>query len=281
MHELKHKNYFTDHIFNIDQYKPGPSLLNLNTFSKDFNKTEIVELAKKDDKSLKLLKLNGYLKDNVENFPTYECNKYGFRGDDWDAGEKGAIFLGCSDIFGIGNHYEETASCIVAKELGVKNYNLGTPAGGFDQVYRCLKYYIKDINADTVFFLIPEASRRELYTFGNHPLTPSFMYFDGIGAHMNINEEEYRNLRDFYFKYLCNDTYMFLETNKSLDAIRYLCMSENKRLIEIKNPYFYDDYKDTCQFPIDENDIAADLVHRGKKFQKQIADTFIKKNTVG
>ena len=75
-----------------------------------------------------------------------------------------------------------------------------------------------------------------------------------------------------------------METNKSLDAIQHLCNENNKKLITVKNPvYFtnkesYEIKREAVKGILGErNDLACDLVHMGKKFQKIIANLLMEK----
>ena len=288
--DLESRDFFTDPVFNLS--KKDYTILSRSYFThhsgdvKGWYAPEVTELAKQDSSKWEILKDNDFIVNGEIDFPTYRINDLGFRcSTDWSSGKKGAIFLGCSDLFGIGNHLKDTAAEIVSKELGVENYNLSIPGGGLDQAYRVLKYHIKDINAEFVFLFITEPSRREYFTDKTSVLVSpaSFNKYSTtrkqLGDYFSADK-----LEDLYFKLQCEPKYLFMETNKSLDAIKYVCKENNLKLITVKNPVYYTN-KESIDLKLNTQkgvygkryDLGCDLVHRGKVFQKEVAKYFMKK----
>ena len=245
----------------------------------------VLDSIKNNPKKLTVLKENGFVVDNKINWPRYKLNEFAFRTDDWTEGEKGAIFLGCSDFYGVGNYLENTASYKIAEHLKLKHYNLSIPGGGLDHLYRVLKYHIKDINADKVLLLIPESSRREFYTESNHVgMSPTSIDLglteNQLSSEISDINEHISKVEYTYYNLMCNKHYLLVQLNKNIDAIKTLARENNKELIMLFNPFFYKDKISMDirkQLKSKEMDLACDLIHRGKNFQKVIAEKFIEK----
>ena len=257
-------------------------------------KPYVEKLIKKDPKKYKyFLQQNGFMDEKGSiNWPTYSVNGLGFRSDDWRSGKNGVIFLGCSDTFGVGNYLENTAASIVSKELGLRNYNLAVPGGGLDQAYRVLKTHIADIQGNMVFLIVPEPTRREIFTeHTSVPLSPS-SWSNGLTKQNLKDFYDIKTLEEFYFKLMCEKKYTFIETQKNIDAIKYLCKEYHKHFILLKNPVIYEDKssrvirkKSRIDIPLKAlkvakgniRDLACDLLHPGPHFQKLLAKNLLKK----
>ena len=294
--DLKGRNYFTDNTFDL-LLSDTKRVLSRSYFSDSYESdigwyAELTkERLKEEPKNFIKLKESGFTHLGEIIWPTYKFNKFGFRSDDWSDGDKGIIFLGCSDTVGVGNYNHNTFAALISEKLGVKNYNLGVAGGGLDQAYRVLKYHINDINSDYVCLLIPSPFRREFYTDNSTVLCMPTSFTDENSVNgKGVTETQvnalwnYEALKEVYFSALTNRHYVFLETNKTLDAIRYICEKNNKKLIEVKNPIFYTDpeqvkfYQNIKKNPLGGSfDIAADLTHHGRIFQKKIANLFMEK----
>lgn len=286
--ELKQKGYFVDPVFGLEKLKLSNTynILSSNSSytSLEFNPYEYtieVEKKLKENPELKnILAKYGFVKDDGQiNWPSHIVNKSGFRSDDWRAGEKGIIFLGCSDMFGYGNYLENTIAHIVAKNFNLKNYNLSVPGGGLDQCYRVLKYNIENINSDTVVLLVPEASRRVFYTESFEGLLTASSIESNVLGKIRSGNLNSSFLSEVFFKLYSNEYEMFLHANKNIDAIKYICNKHNKRLIFVKNPQYYleKDCIDLAKEVWVPEDLAADLCHFGAKGQKVIANKIISK----
>jgi hypothetical protein len=273
---LEQKGYFVDPVFGLenlkikDIYRILTKIHTVRAIEDPYDyTTEAKSLLKEKPELKNILANNGFVKDNGQiDWPSHIVDKFGFRSDNWETGEKGIIFLGCSDMFGYGNYLENTTAHIVAKYFNLKNYNLSIPGGGLDQIYRVFKYHVKNINSDTVVLLVPEASRRVFY---------SKSQVGNINANF-VTSDHYLDrsfLEEVFIKLYCNE---------------YICEKYNKRLIMIKNPIYYSD-KDSCDLDRElielggiefegqwrPDDIGADLCHFGAKGQKLIADKIISK----
>ena len=158
-------------------------------------------------------------------------------------------------------------------------FNMGVPGGGVDQAYRILKCHISSINADYVFMLTPEITRREFFKDGE----PLLINVSALNSHLKddfIHEKKLlEELRSVYSKLLIQYHNSFIKTSMALDAIKYLCEKYNKKFIELKNPAYYPTEvgeKLEQQFKSNPSK-ALDLQHRGRTFQHLIAKYFIEK----
>ena len=237
-------------------------------------------LIEKDPSLVEVLKKNNFVNpDGKIKWVSYAFNNYGFRSDSWLDNEKGAIFLGCSDTYGVGNYLEDLWAHRVANHLGVKMFNMGIPGGGVDQAYRVLKSHISTINADYVFLLTPEITRRELFKDG-YPLLINVNALDTHLAEDFKNEKKLLDeLRSVYHKLYLQHHNSFINTSMAIDAIKYLCEKYNKKFIELKNPPYYPDETSAAFEEEYKNNtsVALDLTHRGRTFQHLLAKYFIKK----
>ena len=284
---LKQKEYFIDPVFGLEKLKfsiannilsSNPSLGAL----KDpyHYSIETKKLLKEKPESKNILTENGFVKeDGKVDWPSHIVNNFGFRSDDWETGDKGIIFLGCSDMFGFGQYLERTMSYIVSEHFNLKNYNLSIPGAGLDQCYRVLKYHVENINSDTVVLLAPEASRRVFYTEYLEGLLTANSIKDKVVDRQTDGNLDSSFLSEVFFKLYSNEYEMFLHVNKNIDAIKYICEKHNKRLIIMKNPQYYleKDSIDLTKEVWTPNDLAADLCHFGAKGQKVIANKIISK----
>ena len=204
--------------------------------------------------------------------PIYKTNEYGYRSDSWKNGEEGNIFLGCSDTFGLGQHWEFTWPFLLTKSLRTnsKIYNLALPGGTIDSCYRVLKSHINNIKGEYVFMLTPEYTRSE--------------FFDDRGDRHFINgsslkrlkkQPEYQSIVNWYLDYKTHPIHLWVDYNRNLDAIENLCYKAGKKFIHIYNPLYYETF--TPKHYGYDIDFAFDCLHRGVTFQKYISYYFSKK----
>lgn len=238
------------------------------------------ENRKKVSEDLRLNKqrfiMHGWLnEDGSIKWPEYDLNQYGMRTSfSYDEGHP--IALGCSDTFGLGNHEKDIWTTKLSNKLNKKIINLGVCGSGIDTVYRILKSYLENYRPESVFLLIPSPNRFEILYRSME---------DGL-KHMNIlpkndwlNEEEKR-IWESFSETLFIEENMYLNFHKNLDAIRYLCMSQNIPLYEELNPGMYNQDNILEKLPIDmnfKNYPSLDLQHLGPEYQDLITNIFIKK----
>ena len=236
-----------------------------------------IEKFKKSKHFQLTLKKGGFLdKESRPVIPVYEFNEYGFRSESWATGEEGIIFLGCSDTFGTSQFLEKTWPYLVAEHFGVKRYNLAKPGGSNDSAYRFLKNFIKDIPGKYVCMLEIELTRLEVWS------KEGVMDINGGSLQSLYSNKELRYLSQWYLNHGSDPRQSIVNYTRSIDAIKYLCVENNKQYIGIYNPCYDNSisginptYNVKMNNAID--DLAGDCLHKGKHFQKLIADEMIKK----
>lgn len=243
------------------------------------DKSSILEVYQKggyseqedDKKSLRENFVNsGFIKINSEKItvipPTYKYNKFGFRSDEFSIKQEGIICLGCSDTFGQYQFEQNTWPRILAKEMGLKCYNLGAPGASINYTYFLLKKFITKINSRNVFLLTPSIYRTS--------------YFDDRNVCINISPSNLPpdlTRQNYYNHYINQPLELLFEYNCNLDAIRFLCKKYDKKLYILPNPSHYDlaqqQYFDNIPLPL--TDRAADGYHMGKVSQEILAQKFL------
>ena len=117
--------------------------------------------------------LNTYLNKPIK----YIHNNLGFRSyEDYNQGDEGNIFLGCSHTFGDSLYLEDTWNYKVSQEIGGKFLNLGVPGTSMETGARLLLTYLNYFKVKNVFVYYPHVFRYEFFseesaTFGRHWFT--------------------------------------------------------------------------------------------------------------
>lgn len=204
------------------------------------------ELFQSQKKAAKKL---GWHEDSI----LYVVDEYGFRNPDIpNKKETYDLALGCSHTFGVGINRPWPSN--ISKRTGNPMYNAARPGAGIDGCYRNLVYLLKQgYKFDNVFMLCPDDSRVEFWD-------------DLEGRWMTIAWWSH------YKKSIVNafnqPYYARLNFEKTLDAIKGLCLSNEMTLYYIKD-------QDVDEFVVDDKS-ARDLQHAGENAHKLIANEFIK-----
>ena len=105
--------------------------------------------------------LEYYLKNPIK----YKLNEYNLRSDKFSTSEGGNVFLGCSDTFGIGQHFEHTWPYILTKLKFPNNkiYNMAVPGSGSDTAFRLLSVLKNKCKIKNIFHWLPFRNRFEIY----------------------------------------------------------------------------------------------------------------------
>lgn len=197
--------------------------------------------------SLKLSR-NGYSDpDTVE----YHFNSHGFRSDEFSE-KTGALFLGCSFTMGMGVQYNRIWPKLVANDLGVECYNLGTGGASMDTAFRYIESYIESLDICAVFLLEPAENRIELLQEGHEvQLGPWITESSDYHAYYSLwfgNEENFR-----------------LNTLKNRMAIGAICNEHRVPLVR------------ATTFENPKLDFGRDLLHRGPKSHRAFANIMLDK----
>jgi hypothetical protein len=261
-------------------YKPG-------TRNYRHVKKEILELEKvaKNTNNRAKLDRGEFIVDSKLVHPTYSINNYGFRCDKFHKKSTGIVTLGCSDTFGEYQFLEKTWPYLVASHLDQQCWNLATCGGDIGINYINLLRYSKSIKFDKVFILIPSPTREVYYKdYGSKLYTRQFLkidkYYRQITQKYNTSDKILKELHFHDVDKVENDLNRMFYINSYLEAIQGLAKKNNAKVYFIPNINYY---KKDCivvkDFPDKHKpyNLACDLIHNGSIFQKEIADSFIKK----
>ena len=122
---------------------------------------------------------NGWVKRNSDdtwsNDPKeilYRINKHGFRADHFMANrlqDKCAMFLGCSNMFGVGIYEKHTIPYLFAQkiattdEINLHCINMGQPGGSLDAAARVAMTWAPVFKPKLIVLLLPPGLRREFW----------------------------------------------------------------------------------------------------------------------
>jgi hypothetical protein len=207
----------------------------------------------RDPKRYKELKDLGWVDTVIE----YTYNSHGFRCEEFDS-RPSVLALGCSFTEGTGLPIEQTWPFYLSQMLGLHVWNLGSGGASIDTVFRMLDYYIKRLNVQHVFLLIPPGGRFEFQDSQNgFPIIQAC----NLGAHVSFAKE--------WLTQTNNSTY---NLRKTMLAIQQLCKNHKK-------PLFAHNCNQTELLDLKLNkmkifyDMARDLMHRGPYYQQWVAET--------
>lgn len=197
---------------------------------------------------LNQLKESQYYEVEIE----YKFNSDGYRGNEFDPNAD-ITFIGDSMTFGVGLNLEHTFTNIVSKSLNMSYNNLGYPAGAFDTIYRVFSHFLLDKKLKSKYVVLYPTNKSRFEVYKNED--------DLIQMNSAIADRS-KNLPSLYYRYWANSpNNAYLNKEKNINAIKYLCISNNIKLILCKN-----------REPID---LARDLSHFGIKTNQQIAQEII------
>ena len=209
----------------------------------------------KHKRNKRLLQENGWINKQID----YHITVQGFRHDgtqpDYTAQKGGVLWLGDSNTFGTGVPIEETMPYMThymnSITRGYRYINFGLPGFGIDTYYRVLRYYIEQVKPNYVIMTNPWISTRtEVY---NEP----FQRWDVVTVQQDDPYWENR------LQHLFNDTACMIRWTKCLDAIKWLCHSNNAIFLCPEDSKS-EQVKGFRHMGI-QGDFARDLMHPGIK----------------
>ena len=181
----------------------------------------------------------------------YSLNKYGFRSDDFPEEEcrDSITFIGCSNTVGVGIHKEDTWTARVAKELNLREINLGICAGSSDSAFRVYNEWQPIHKSKITCFLLPPSNRMEMV--------------DPTGIWLNVGHWAKKDewLSDEMLVSLLDDTLNEVRVDRNTAAIKHIANETDSKLIVL--PY------------TGKVDLARDNIHGGKNFHKNMAKNFL------
>jgi hypothetical protein len=185
---------------------------------------------------------------------TYKFNSYGFRSDEFNSGELGVMFIGCSHTVGIGLPLESTWPYIVSTSLKLKNYNLGIGGASNDTAFRLAYYWIDRLRPSVVIFLSTERTRAELHTIDNKVEGLSVQY---------IQNQLFPDATPFMRHWVSNDINSDMNYLKNTLAVKQLCDTRGIKYVQEE------------ALNVHELDKARDLQHYGRRTNRCIASMIL------
>ena len=194
------------------------------------------------------LKKHGWVQKDGSPLPIkYHINRDGFRHDgshkDYMSG--GVMYIGDSDIFGVGNSLEDTFTYLAHYNSNLKDkpyYNFGLPSMGIETYYRTIEKWIPRINPYALFLFLPwEESRCEIW----NPFKQEYSYI-----HLNTERKKGKRPTEELMRYFDKEP-SHTRLNKNLAAIEWICHTNNTHFLYVDS------------LPHDEHHSARDLLHHG------------------
>jgi hypothetical protein len=186
---------------------------------------------------------------------TYNLNTYGFRSDEFPEKEcrESITFLGCSNTFGTGMPKKHTWTSILAKELNLKEINLGICAGSLDSAFRVYNEWQPIHKSKITCLFIPSTNRMEV---------ASENIWRTLG-HWSLDLPIYGVELKSFIMDLLSDINQEIRTDRNLAAIKYIAQETDSKFIAFP---FFDEVADKK---------ARDNMHPGHAFNIYAANKFI------
>ena len=226
--------------------------------------------------SCELLLLNEWIDKDHNIYPIdYHINKQGFRHDgtqeDILSETGGVIYLGDSTTFGTSTCLEENFtylahhSCPATKDL--RYINMGCHGHGIDAYYRLLKFYLDKVQPDYVVISYPWfGTRTEIWNM--HDNIWESQTVNKVGR--RITESKEQGLEKIIGSYF-HSAASYLRWYKSVDAIKYLCLSRGVGLYIVEEhteDEWIGEQSIGYSHQIKPKDWGRDLTHSGRLTHK-------------
>lgn len=204
----------------------------------------------KDPKSRALLEKYGWIGTTIE----YRFNQQRFRADEFDNRTCG-LSLGCSFTRGVGLKEDQAWPSVLSKISGLHFWNLGVGGGAMDTCTRLLDYYINKLKPRIVLLLTPPKTRFELHQDG-------FWHVLGVNL-MGVNALNFQDFQKVYYAY---DENSIINHRRNILAMKQICA-------QYSTPFYSWESSNVNAFlPIEESDLARDLLHQGPATQQRLAE---------
>jgi len=218
---------------------------------------EIVDTEEHYDKNEKQLLDLGWTKDNI----LYEYNDAGYRSEEFYGNDPCAMFVGCSFTYGMGLNIEATWGHMVARKLGLRFCSVAKPGYSNDACFREVRNWISEIKPEKVFMLAPPSHRFET------KIEPESIEQFQVQTLLNPPDKKPKEFFDcvpYALLWNAYDDNYILNREKNYLAIKQLCLEYNI-------PFYY---VASEKHPYIKGDLARDLSHPGRIWQKNIARKF-------
>ena len=182
----------------------------------------------------------------------YKFNSHGFRADEF-TNEPSVMFLGCSMTMGVGIELELTWAHLVAKELGLRNHNLGIGGGNNDGAFRMFDYYHRLYKPEIVIHFSPPIQRLEFFDHRNKIINmmPRSEWYDS----------------PMYRMWLSNDLNSEFNFKKNMFAIQHLCDQANIKYVCLPPMQMF---PLEHGFEYDPKEFGRDLLHPGAGWHRNM-----------
>lgn len=117
----------------------------------------------------KALEAAGWYRNDKITEILYRVNEFGFRGDSLSSEKISELqnncvmFLGCSNMFGVGEFEKNTIPQKFKAITGENVVNFGQPGGSLDACVRVAMHWVPLLKPKAIFLLHPPGVRREIY----------------------------------------------------------------------------------------------------------------------
>lgn len=177
----------------------------------------------------------------------YRLNSQGFRCDEFDRRPSG-VAIGASVTFGVGVPESAAWHQIMAHELEMPVWNLGTEGAAMDTCYRVLAHFVQRLDVKFAVLVPPPGGRFEIMAqHGRYQI---------FGMHMDVDKH-----RDYVKEWLLSDENAQTNQDKNIRAMRDICR-ENGVMFWCADP---------DQIPCDG--LARDLLHPGVEAHRTFGQT--------
>lgn len=216
-----------------------------------------LDFINKEEKELFVINLRKYPQSETlntyrEHPISYVHNNLGFRSyENFQEGDEGNLFLGCSHTFGESLYLEDTWGYKVNKQIGGKFLNLGIPGTSMETGARLLLTYLKYFKVRNVFVYYPHIYRYEFLSdetekLGKHWIT--------ILPHTHEPEENWPGVNFTLRSSLLNDDVAVSRYLSSFYSIVGICNTK-------KIPLYFTELNDSQKFINPASRKARDLTH--------------------
>ena len=205
-----------------------------------------------DPAKRQLLDRAGWLDQKI----TYQFNRRGFRSAEFDGSGDYFVAVGCSFTFGTAIQTQQRYTDIVANEIELTPYNLGTQGGSDDTSVRLLLTWLDQLNPKFVIYQNTFPQRFEVL----HNSTATI-----YGINAALGGPVAKDHGALYKQLLTTPSNEQIRACKNQLAVRELCQNKDIKLIEIS----YIDFLKT------HDASARDLHHPGAVANRSVAQTVL------
>lgn len=195
--------------------------------------------------------------DWLEDDITYTMNANGCRYEEFDTLDfsDSYVIVGCSHVMGVGQKFEDTIGEQLSRKIGKRVINIGATGAGNEVIF----YNSLWANSKAPIGVI---------TLWSHTNRIFFYRLDGgydFVSHYNYHETEINN----YIKeeYILQSSDLFMKTELYKEVLSQYNRIHHFNFFD----YDHDDYN-----PIYDWDYARDMAHKGRDYNRQVAEIIYK-----